>query len=167
MFGIGRLNVNWTLPSRLGVNPLVWRVEVNGVFVDSRQESRGRQKAAFQKGLIPYIPADIPADRTTIMDDQTSRPPDTPIHALEGDLFGTIFGFHKKVMALLRAANLDDGKVDIAFAHLTLLIAKVREDIKLTNDLNIQPHLDSMYDQMKRLVDELSQSPRKDAPEST
>jgi hypothetical protein len=78
MFGIGRLNVKWTLPSRLGVNPLVSRVEVNGVLVDIRQESRERQKAAFRKGLIPYIPADIPADRTTIMDDQTNRPADTP-----------------------------------------------------------------------------------------
>ena len=167
MFGIGRLNVNWTLPSRWGVNPLVWRVEVNGVFVDIRQESRGRQEAAFQKGLIPYIPADIPADRTPIMDDQTNKPADTPsLHSVEGGLFGALLGFHQKTMTLLRAANLDDDKVDIAFSHLTLLIAKVKEDIKLTNDLNIQPHLDSMYDQMKRLVDELSKSPRKDDPES-
>ena len=55
MFGIGRLNVNWTLPSRLGDNPLVWKVEVNGMLVDIRQETRERQEAAFRKGLIPYI----------------------------------------------------------------------------------------------------------------
>ena len=58
MFGIGRLNPDWTLPSRLGDNPLIWKVEVNGMLVDIRQESRERQEAAFQKGLIPYIPAD-------------------------------------------------------------------------------------------------------------
>lgn len=58
MFGIGRLNPDWTLPSRLGDNPVVWMVEVNGLLVDIRQESRERQEAAFQKGLIPYIPAD-------------------------------------------------------------------------------------------------------------
>ncbi len=58
MFGIGRLNVNWTLPSRLGDNPLVWNVEIDGMLVDIRQESREQQEAAFQKGLIPYIPAD-------------------------------------------------------------------------------------------------------------
>ena len=58
MFGIGRLNPDWTLPSRLGDNPLVWKVEVDGMLVDIRQESRERQEAAFQKGLIPYIPAD-------------------------------------------------------------------------------------------------------------
>ena len=56
MFGIGRLNPDWTLPSRWGDNPLVWRVEVDGMVVDIRQESRERQEAAFQEGLIPYIP---------------------------------------------------------------------------------------------------------------
>jgi hypothetical protein len=58
MFGIGRLNVDWTLPSRLGDNPLVWKVEVDGMLVDIRQESREEQEKAFRKGLIPYIPAD-------------------------------------------------------------------------------------------------------------
>ena len=116
MFGIGRLNRNWTLPSRLGDNPLVWKVEVNGMLVDIRQESRERQEAAFQEGLIPYIPA----DRKTIMDDQSNKPSDTPsLHSLEGGLFGALFGFHQKVMALLRAANLDDDKLDIAAERMT------------------------------------------------
>jgi len=155
MFGIGRLNVHWTLPSRLGVNPLVWRVEVNGVLADIRQESRRRQEAAFQKGLIPYIPADIPADRTTIMDDQTSRPPDTPIHALEGDLFGTIFGFHKKIMALLRAANLPDDKLGVVSERINHLLNTTTQEMKRTQDLNIQPRLDARYEEVQRLVDEL------------
>lgn len=81
MFGIGRLNVHWTLPSRLGVNPLVWRVEVSGVIVDIRQESRERQEAAFRKGLIPYIPA----DRTTGMDDEAEKPSPS-LHSVEGGL---------------------------------------------------------------------------------
>ena len=50
MFGIGRLNVDWTLPSRLGVNPVVWKVWVNDELVDIRQESREKQEAAFKKG---------------------------------------------------------------------------------------------------------------------
>ena len=58
MFGIGRLNVEWTLPSRLGDNPIVWRIEVDGMLVDIRQESREEQEEAFKEGLIPYIPAD-------------------------------------------------------------------------------------------------------------
>ena len=58
MFGIGRLDVNWILPSRLGDNPLVWKVWINDEFVDIRQESREKQEAAFQRGEIPWIPAD-------------------------------------------------------------------------------------------------------------
>ena len=58
MFGIGRLNVEWTLPSRLGDNPVVRKVWLNGELVDIRQKPRERQEAAFRKGLIPYIPAD-------------------------------------------------------------------------------------------------------------
>jgi SAM-dependent methyltransferase len=152
MFGIGRLNVHWTLPSRLGVNPLVWRVEVNGVLVDIRQESRGRQKAAFQKGLIPYIPADLEQP----VDDQPQKPQDTPIHALEGGLFGAIFGFHKKVMALLRAANLPDDKLGVASERIGHLLREMTEGIKSTKDLNIQPRLDAMYEDMQRMVDELA-----------
>ena len=49
MFGIGRLKPDWTLPSRLGDNSLIWKVEVNGMLVDIRQEFRERQEAAFQK----------------------------------------------------------------------------------------------------------------------
>jgi hypothetical protein len=70
MFGIGRLNVKWTLPSRLADNPLVWKVAVNGMLVDIRQESRERQQAAFRNGLIPFIPA----DRTKTKDDQANNP---------------------------------------------------------------------------------------------
>jgi hypothetical protein len=163
MFGIGRLNREWTLPSRLGDNPLVWKVEVNGVLVDIRQESRESQEAAFREGLIPYIPA----DRTTIMDDQTKQPRDKPNLALiEGGLFGALFGFHKKTMAMLRAANLDDDKLDIAAERISLLMDKASEEIERTHDLNIQPRLDAMYEEVKGLVDELSSSPNQNGSES-
>ncbi|MEI8376253.1 MAG: DUF6398 domain-containing protein [Planctomycetota bacterium] len=58
MFGIGRLNVDWTLPSRLGDNPVVWKVWINDELVDIRQESREKQEKVFQRGEIPWIPAD-------------------------------------------------------------------------------------------------------------
>jgi hypothetical protein len=48
----------WTLPSRMDDNPLVWMVNVNGLLMDIRQAPREAQEVAFQKGLIPYIPAD-------------------------------------------------------------------------------------------------------------
>jgi hypothetical protein len=48
----------WSLPSRLDDNPLVWMLKVNGFLVDIRHAPRGVQVVAYEKGLIPYIPAD-------------------------------------------------------------------------------------------------------------
>jgi hypothetical protein len=48
----------WTLPSLVGKNPLVWMAEVNGLLVDLRDMPREVQEIAFEDGLIPYIPAD-------------------------------------------------------------------------------------------------------------
>ena len=56
--GIGFFHPDWTLPSRLGDNPLVWMLEVNGFMMDIRHCPREVQEIAFQKGLIPYLPAD-------------------------------------------------------------------------------------------------------------
>jgi hypothetical protein len=49
---------DWTLPSRMDDNPLVWILNVNGLPMDIRHAPREAQEVAFQKGLIPYIPAD-------------------------------------------------------------------------------------------------------------
>ncbi|MGH1589026.1 DUF6398 domain-containing protein [Methylobacterium phyllosphaerae] len=54
----GRLNPEWSLPSLLDQNPLVWMAEVNGFIVDLRDMPREVQVAAFEAGMIPYIPAD-------------------------------------------------------------------------------------------------------------
>ena len=48
----------WSLPSLLDQNPLVWMAEVNGVLVDLRDRPREVQQIAFDEGMIPYIPAD-------------------------------------------------------------------------------------------------------------
>jgi hypothetical protein len=56
--GVNRLNPSWSLPSLLDQNPLVWMAQVNGVLVDLRMMPREVQEIAFEKGLIPYIPAD-------------------------------------------------------------------------------------------------------------
>ena len=48
----------WTLPSRMDENPVAWMLEVNGFLMDIRNAPRELQEVAFEKGLIPYIPAD-------------------------------------------------------------------------------------------------------------
>jgi Domain of unknown function (DUF6398) len=49
---------DWTLPSKVDENPLIWMLQVNGLFMDVRHAPRAIQEQAFRKGLIPYIPAD-------------------------------------------------------------------------------------------------------------
>jgi hypothetical protein len=49
---------NWCLPSEIDSNPVVWRIVVNGMIVDARYVPREVQEIAYEKGLIPYIPAD-------------------------------------------------------------------------------------------------------------
>ena len=53
-----QLDPNWCLPSKLDDNPMAWLIMVNGLAVDVRHLSRDIQEIAYQKGLIPYIPAD-------------------------------------------------------------------------------------------------------------
>jgi hypothetical protein len=55
---IHRFDHEWTLPSRMDENPLIWMLEVNGFIQDIRHCPREAQEIAFAKGLIPYIPAD-------------------------------------------------------------------------------------------------------------
>jgi hypothetical protein len=54
---------DWCLPSNLETNPLVWMLEVNGFVMDIRHAPREAQVVAYQKGLIPWIPADRPKPR--------------------------------------------------------------------------------------------------------
>ena len=58
MLKIHQLDPAWTLPSRLVDNPMVWMLQINGFMVDVRHAPREVQEVAFNKGLIPYIPAD-------------------------------------------------------------------------------------------------------------
>lgn len=49
---------DWTLPSRVDQNPLIWMLSLNDVIVDIRSAPRDVQVAAYEQGLIPYVPAD-------------------------------------------------------------------------------------------------------------
>ena len=52
------LESEWTLPSRMGQNPMAWMIQVNGMIVDARRLPRVVQEEAYRKGLIPYVPGD-------------------------------------------------------------------------------------------------------------
>ena len=52
------LDPNYSVASQADSNPLIWMVEVDGFIMDLRSAPRELQEAAFEEGLIPYIPAD-------------------------------------------------------------------------------------------------------------
>lgn len=50
---------DWTLPSKMADNPMVWLIQVNGgMIMDARCLPREIQEEAFHRGLIPYIPGE-------------------------------------------------------------------------------------------------------------
>jgi hypothetical protein len=50
-------DTEWTLPSKMGSNPMAWMIQVNGMIVDVRWMPREVQEEAFRAGLIPYLPS--------------------------------------------------------------------------------------------------------------
>jgi hypothetical protein len=56
LLGMYPMDPEWSTPSMIAQNPLVWMLEVNGLIIDIRQAPREIQEAAFRQGLIPYIP---------------------------------------------------------------------------------------------------------------
>lgn len=55
---VNRMDPAWMLRDFVDRNPLLWMAEVNGVLVDLRHMPREVQEIAYEKGMIPYIPAD-------------------------------------------------------------------------------------------------------------
>lgn len=56
--GMGPLDPEWTLPSRLADNPMVWMVMIDGLVVDVREMPLEIQQAAYDQGIIPFVPDD-------------------------------------------------------------------------------------------------------------
>ncbi|NBD33433.1 MAG: hypothetical protein GVY17_10820 [Cyanobacteria bacterium] len=53
-----QMDPNWSVPSMIDRNPMIWMLSVNGYIIDIRQAPREVQEEAFPERLIPYIPAD-------------------------------------------------------------------------------------------------------------
>jgi len=77
---IGVFDPEWTLPSKLGENPMVWMFETsNGFIFDARYASRAVQEDLFNAGQIPFIPADRKAAKEAQEEENiTSEKTDTP-----------------------------------------------------------------------------------------
>jgi hypothetical protein len=56
---IQQFDPEWTLPSLYDKNPMAWFVETrDGLLLDIRNLPREQLQLAFERGLIPYLPAD-------------------------------------------------------------------------------------------------------------
>jgi len=149
MFGIGRLNVDWTLPSRLGDNPLVWKVWVNDELVDIRQESREKQEAAFQRGEIPWIPAD--------REQQKAKDGQPSFASAETEILEALARFKQRVVIMLRQSSLDDGTAKVLSRHIKSVIQEITDEMKGSRDFDLAERLESAYEEIRRLVEDLSQ----------
>ncbi len=56
MLDMSMSNFRWMLPSRLENNPLVWIVQVNGLYMDIRDLPHEVQLEAYELGIIPFLP---------------------------------------------------------------------------------------------------------------
>ena len=57
MFKIYQMDPKWSLPSKVMNNPYVWLVAFDGHIVDVRTASYEMQLAAYEAGVIPFIPS--------------------------------------------------------------------------------------------------------------
>jgi len=55
-----QMDPRWYRPSKMEDNSLAWMIMVNGFVVDVRSMPRDIQEAAYEKGLIPYLPGSQP-----------------------------------------------------------------------------------------------------------
>ena len=55
---IQQFDHHWFLPSRIENTSMAWMITLNGFIVDARKLSREIQEIAYEKGVIPYVPAD-------------------------------------------------------------------------------------------------------------
>ncbi len=58
ILGLSYANPEFLLESVIEGNPAIWYLDVDGLIMDIRTMPREYQEAAFQKGLITYIPDD-------------------------------------------------------------------------------------------------------------
>ena len=92
------------------------------------------------------------------MDEQADSPQDNPdLRSLETDLVGTLFGFHERTMTLLRNSGLDADKIELVADRIGQLLREATAEMERTKNLDLSGPLKSAYEEVKRMVEELSE----------
>jgi hypothetical protein len=86
----------------------------------------------------------------------TEPTPKPPLTSVEADLFGGVFGFHRKAMTLLRQSSLDDEKRKLVADRIKTLLNSITAELKGPQQMILKERMDAAFDEVKRLVDELS-----------
>ena len=86
---IGLMDPEFSRRDMVDRNPLTWMLQVDGFLVDARGLPPELQVEAWRRGLIPYVPAQIPdgqADRTSMRPSNVvpPHPPHWPIPQRHG-----------------------------------------------------------------------------------
>ena len=91
---------------------------------------------------MPEVPRDQPAEPN--------------LSSIEGDLFGALFSFHDKILKLLRRASLEDDKLNVVTERIKRLLEDATAEMERTMNLNLAGPLESAFEEIKGMVDELS-----------
>ena len=111
MLKIYQFDVNWTLPSRMDDNPRAWMLEINGFVIDARFAKREVQEAAFEKGLIPYIPTE--RETPSVKDDN-----DRDVASSSGRLYQFKITLNESKPAIWRRIQIKDCTLDELHEHI-------------------------------------------------
>ena len=90
------------------------------------------------------------------MTESSNSPLQSPLASVEAELFGSLFGFHKKTVTLLRESNLDDEQINVVGDRIKTLLANDTAETQKMQRLNVTERLEAAFDEVKRLVDVMS-----------
>ena len=86
----------------------------------------------------------------------TEQPKNPPLASIEADLFGLLFEFHQKTMTLLTESSLDNEKLNVVADRIKSLLDTATVELRQAQQLNMTERLEMAYEEVKRLVEQLS-----------
>ena len=93
------------------------------------------------------------------MEEQAAKDTDKfDLASVEANLFEPLTGFYKKVTILLQQSSLDKEKAKVVIERIKLVMRNVVDEQKRTKFMSIAGPLDSAYEELRCLIEELSGS---------
>jgi hypothetical protein len=91
------------------------------------------------------------------MEEQAAKDADKfDVASVEAKLFEPLTGFYEKVTILLQKSSLDTEKATVVIERIKLVMRNVVDEQKRTKSMNMAGPLDSAYEELRCLIEELS-----------